>query len=367
MESFCLRCDWTSETDEPGCPRCGAPLYRMERSGPPPAPPDVPPARPEPADVARSPAGSEREGHREEVVPPSVGTAERGRWRVIVLALVLTGAIVFGLTRGGELDAQRSGQEQARAEPSGPTEPSAGGTPPPALSACSGDPTQADLAPPAQTVPAATADYLFQSSLKSSVGTAPDLEEVVRGSSLFIVDGTTGTTVLRFAGPPGLALAPTARVIPSSEYTIELLFRFDHLTGFRKILDFKDGVDDGGLYVLDGCLMFYPKEQQALTAIGTDAYVQVILTRDSTDRVVGYVNGVRQFAFADRGGLAEVNRKQTLRFFVDDRMTTWEHSSGTVSQIRLFDRSLTANEVAALACTEFLIADTTPTCFEIPQ
>jgi hypothetical protein len=95
--------------------------------------------------------------------------------------------------------------------------------------------------------------------------------------------------------------------------------------------------------------------------------VQVVLTRDSTDRVVGYVNGVRQFAFADRRGLAEVSRKETLRFFVDDLRTTGEYSSGTVSQIRLFDRSLTANEVALLACTEYLIADATPSCFEIPR
>jgi hypothetical protein len=292
---------------------------------------------------------------------------ERGRWRVTALALVLTGAIAFGLTRGGELDAARSGQEQARAEPAGPTEPSAGSTPPSLLVACSGGPTHADLAPPAQAVPASTADYLFQNSLVSSVGTAPDLEEIERGSSVFTVDGRTGTTVLRFARARGLTLAPTTRVVPSSEYAIELLFRLDLLTGYRKIIDFKGGVTDGGLYLKDGCLTFHPKVQQALTLIGTDAYAQIVLTRDSTDRVVGYVNGVRQFSFADRGGLAEVSRKKTLRFFVDDLRTTGENSSGTVSQIRLFDQSLTANEVALLACTEFLIADATPSCFEIAQ
>ena len=177
-------------------------------------------------------------------------------------------------------------------------------------------------------MPAATADYYFQSSLESSLGTAPDLVEVERGSSVFTVDGRTGTTVLRFAGGGGLALAPTTRVVGSSEYTIEVLFRLDLLAGYRKIIDFREGAADAGLYLLDGCLTFLPREQDALTKIGSDSYVQIVLTRDAADRVVGYVDGVRQFAFNDRGGLAKVGGSDGLRFFVDDATTTGEHSSG---------------------------------------
>jgi hypothetical protein len=212
-------------------------------------------------------------------------------------------------------------------------------------------------------VPAtATADYYFQGSLESSLGTAPDLVEVEKGSSVFTADGTTGVTVLRFAGGRGLALAPTTHVIRSSGYSIELLFRFDLLAGFRKVIDFKNGSTDDGLYVLDGCLTFVPKEQDALTRIGSDSYVQVVLTRDAADQVVGYVDGVRQFAFHDRGGLAKVGGSDGLRFFVDDVTTSQEWSSGSVSQIRLFDQALTANEVALLACTELAIADPTFPC-----
>ncbi|MGA9160391.1 MAG: hypothetical protein WB297_05945, partial [Actinomycetota bacterium] len=145
-------------------------------------------------------------------------------------------------------------------------------------------------------------------------------------------------------------------------YSIEVLFRFDLLAGYRKIIDFKDGSSDDGLYMLDGCLTFFPKEQDVLTKIGSDSYVQVVLTRGPADRVVGYVNGVRQFAFNDRAGLAKVSGSNTLRFFVDDATTTGEWSSGAVSQIRLFDQALTANEVALLACTEIAIADATFPC-----
>ena len=172
----------------------------------------------------------------------------------------------------------------------------------------------------------------------------------------------TGVTVLRFAGGRGLALAPTTHVIRSSGYSIEVLFRFDLLDGYRKVIDFKNGSTDDGLYVLDGCLTFFPKEQDALTRIGSDSYVQIVLTRDAADRVVGYVDGVRQFAFDDRGGLAKVGGSDSLRFFVDDVTTTQEWSSGAVSQIRLFDQALTANEVALLACTELAIADPTFPC-----
>ena len=373
-ERFCLRCDWAGETEEPACPRCDAPLYRMGRSGPTPAPPEVPTGSPEPpAEVPGTRdaplLGSENEGDRDEEVLPSVASAERGRWRVIALALTLTAVVAFALTRGGEPDP--GGQDQVRADPetpadpalpSLPTDPSPG--PPPQ---CSGGATTPAAPEPAQAVPAATADYYFQGSLESSLGTAPDLVEVERGSSVFTVDGRTGVTVLRFAGGRGLALAPTTPVIRSSEYSIEVLFRFDLLAGYRKVIDFKNGSADDGLYVLDGCLTFFPKEHDALTKIGSDSYVQIVLTRDAADRVVGYVDGVRQFAFNDRGGLAKVGGSDSLRFFVDDVTTTGEWSSGAVSQIRLFDQALTANEVALLACTELAIADPTFPCFGLQQ
>jgi hypothetical protein len=350
-ERVCLRCDWAGDTDESACPRCGAPLYRSARSEPKPAPPDVPPARPD--------APAEVPGTR-----GAVASAERGRWRVIALALALTAVVAFALTRGGETD--HGGRDQARADAETPADPAVPGLPtdpsPGPLPPCSGDAATPAAPEPAQAVPAATADYYFQGSLESSLGTAPDLVEVEKGSSVFTADEGTGVTVLRFAGGRGLALAPTTHVIRSSGYSIEILFRFDLLAGFRKVIDFKNGSTDDGLYVLDGCLTFVPNEQDAFTRIGSDSYVQVVLTRDPADRVVGYVDGVRQFAFNDRGGLAKVGGSDSLRFFVDDVTTTQEWSSGAVSQIRLFDQALTPSQVALLACTELAIADPTFPC-----
>jgi hypothetical protein len=315
----------------------------MGRSEPTPTPPEFPPARPGPPAEVQGTLGAP--------------LAERGRWRVIALALTLTAVVAFALTRGGETDPRDRDQARADSETAAPTDPSPGPQP-----QCPGDATTPAPSEPSQSVPAATADYYFQGSLESSLGTAPDLIKVEEGSSVFTADGSTGVTVLRFAGGRGLALAPTTNVIPSSGYSIEVLFRFDHLDGFRKVIDFKNGSTGDGLYVLDGCLTFVPKEQEALTRIGSDSYVQVVLTRDAAARVVGYVDGVRQFAFHDRGDLAKVSGSGSLRFFVDDVTTTQEWSSGAVSQIRLFDQALTANEVALLACTELAIADPSFPC-----
>jgi Concanavalin A-like lectin/glucanases superfamily len=211
-------------------------------------------------------------------------------------------------------------------------------------------------------MPAATADYRFQGSLGSGVGGAPDLVEIGEGTSAFTDEGMIGRSVLSFARGSGLSLSPTTDLIDGTEYTIEVLFRFDRPDGYRKIVDFEDGSVDEGLYVLDGCLNFYPRRSSSAIPIEPDSYVQVVLTRDPSSRVVGYVDGIRQFAFRDTAAIAEIASK-TLRFFVDDSVTGGdEYSSGAVSQIRLFDRSLTADEIAALACAEIRMPLATHPC-----
>jgi Concanavalin A-like lectin/glucanases superfamily len=208
-------------------------------------------------------------------------------------------------------------------------------------------------------VPAAAADYRFQGSLGSSVGTAPDLVEIGEGTIAFTDEGMIGRAALSFARGSGLSLTPTSVI---DEYTIEVLFRFDRMDGYRKIIDFENGSDDDGVYVLDGCLNFYPRHMPSSTPIEADSYVQVVLTRDASARVVGYVDGIRQFAFRDTAALAEI-ASGAIRFFVDDSVTGGEESSsGAVSQIRLYDRPLTAHEVAALACAEIRVPLATHPC-----
>lgn len=196
-----------------------------------------------------------------------------------------------------------------------------------------------------------SADYRFENSLASSAGTAPDLTEVGEGAVGFVDEAVFGQTrdVLTFDRGSGLELAPTAGVINSGAYTIELLFRFDRLDGWRKIIDFNNATSDCGLYSLDGGLNFFPTPPAFGAPIDADSYVQVVLTRDASGTVVGYANGARQFSFHDTDGIAVIDTNDTVRFFIDDTDTNGEHSGGAVSRIRLYDGPLTGDEVAALA------------------
>lgn len=292
-------------------------------------------------------------------------------WRRLLPLLVVGGVVVIAVYAAGAIgDTAMSTTTSTTIVPSLIDEALSD----PVLNGCQGEP--AELEPPteAETVGAGTqesvnpptavgaeprvaavvmliADYQFQNSFASSVGVAPDLVEIGSGSSGFTDEAVVGRTrnVLTFASGSGLSLAPTAGVIDSEEYTIELLFRLGSLAGWRKLIDFKNASEDGGLYSLDGRLNFYPTEPAVGATIDVDSYVQVVLTRDASPRVVGYVNGVRQFSFCDMGDLAVIDANDTLRFFSDDTVTNSEYSGGAVSRIRLYDGPLTGGDVAGLA------------------
>jgi hypothetical protein len=73
-----------------------------------------------------------------------------------------------------------------------------------------------------------------------------------------------------------------------------------------------------------------------------------VLTRNSGGTVVGYVNGVQQFSFVDDDDRSTISAADTLRFFRDNTATGSEQSAGAAARIRLYDRPLSAGEVAAL-------------------
>jgi hypothetical protein len=290
----------------------------------------------------------------EEFLPP-IADASSARWPVIVLALVLS-AVGFGyaLIRGSSPDPAEA-IEEVGARPPAPSVGVPSPLPEPIVSASPpgpcGDGSVTDaIAPPANVVPAPVADYRFRHTYGSDVGNAPDLVGAERNTPAFVYDVSIDRTVLSFSGRGGLSL-PASQIVGPDGYTIELVFRFDEVDRFRKIIDFKDGSADSGLYVQDRCLTFFPKDPGTSTAIELNTYAQVVLTRDASQRVVGYVDGVHQFGFGDAAGIAEIASETTLRFFVDDSETGREYSGGAVTQIRLYDRALAEDEVAALACS----------------
>jgi hypothetical protein len=183
-------------------------------------------------------------------------------------------------------------------------------------------------------------DYQFQNTLADSLG----------GPSLVSLGGTIGAGEYSFAAEQGLSLS---NALPDdTNYSIYLDFEFDTLSGYRKIVDFKNLASDNGLYNLNTDLNFYNFNFGPSGALTAGTFAQVVLTRDSsTNTVTGYVNGVQQIQFVDStsdGVFSAANN--IINFFQDDAATGGrESSSGEVSEIQIYDAPLTAQQVAGLS------------------
>ena len=116
-------------------------------------------------------------------------------------------------------------------------------------------------------------------------------------------------------------------------------------------MDLDGGRSDSGLYAHDGCLEFFDVAAGAAALLTAGRYVHVVLTRDDSSTVVGYVDGAPQIAFADRQGLAAIGRDDEIRFLMDDQRTKGEEAGGAIARIRLYDGPLGPDQVRA-ACDE---------------
>jgi hypothetical protein len=192
------------------------------------------------------------------------------------------------------------------------------------------------------------ADYRFQNTLASSVGTPPDLSLISTGQYFtnITVDGTS-RTVLRFLQGKSLQLVPTTPVFGSNVYTVVILFRFDTVASWRRLLDLKNAVGDQGLYVQDGRLNIYPASQVSGICITNDTWHQVVVTRDASGIVNIYSDGTLRLTYNDAGtGYLTVSSAAAMRFFKDEGAV--EESAGYVARIRNFATALSASEVIAL-------------------
>jgi hypothetical protein len=194
---------------------------------------------------------------------------------------------------------------------------------------------------------APNADYQFQNNLHSSVGTPPDLSNIAAGNTFVsaVVDGVS-RTVYRFPVGSSVQLSPADGVIPTNIYTMVLLFSFDNINGYRRILDVKNPPGEYNLYDINGQLIFYPVASSPTVTIAPSNYVQVVITHDASSNTVAYVNGVQQFSFVDSALYGTLSGSpQVLRFLKDNGA---EDASGTIARIRLYDKVMPPFQVAGL-------------------
>jgi len=197
------------------------------------------------------------------------------------------------------------------------------------------------LALPAAWGATLTHDYDLTSSLNDQVGSAPLISD---GGSITIAGYTFGAT-------QGLSLSSALSGSAASTYSILLDFSFQNLSGFRKIVDFKNLASDNGVYNLSTALNYFNFSVGPNGVFAADTLGRVVLTRDnSTGLVVGYVNGVQNISFTDSTSDAVFNAAGNIaRFFEDDNVTGGRESSGGLAtRISIYDGALTSLEVADL-------------------
>lgn len=162
------------------------------------------------------------------------------------------------------------------------------------------------------------------------------------GPSLAAIGGTLGPNGFSFGFNEGLSLTG----VFGSEYTVAMRFRFDDVTGYRRIIDFQNRTSDNGPYVLDGAANFYNIATGPTAPYVANQMGLTILTRTQTGLFTAYFGGALQYQFSDNASDA-LPSGNTVNFFQDDLAFANEASAGFVDYIGTWDRALSGREVAA--------------------
>jgi len=137
-------------------------------------------------------------------------------------------------------------------------------------------------------------------------------------------------------------------------YTIALRFSYQQVSGYRKIIDFKDQVDDTGFYLLSGRINYYPLGTGE-RVFSENEVVDLIATRDADGYFTVYTNDgqggyVQQIRVADVGNSSVpslVDGKYRLGFFFDDLATSSEYTpGGNVWNLRIWDEALLPSQIS---------------------
>lgn len=150
----------------------------------------------------------------------------------------------------------------------------------------------------------------------------------------------------RFADNSGFK----AKTFFSETYSIEMIFKFDQLSGYSRIIDFSNSTSDAGIYALNTCLNFYPNGSIGTCpgAFDTTNYKQIVITREAgTKEMKIYFNAELFSTFVDNANHYVIGSapNDSIKFFRDDNVIGNEASAGKVALIRIADHVLSESEV----------------------
>src|SRR6185436_17844836 len=101
-----------------------------------------------------------------------------------------------------------------------------------------------------------------------------------------VVDGIE-QTVLQFQRGYGLALEGFTPFVPSNTWSMCVLFRFEELGGYRRVIDLWNFTSDFGLYINGEVPYYYNEAFSGIPAVHPHAWSQIVLTRDINENVMG--------------------------------------------------------------------------------
>ena len=180
--------------------------------------------------------------------------------------------------------------------------------------------------------------YNFNNSLADAYG----------GPSLVSDGGTVGANGYSFGMSQGLLLSNVFSA--GASYSVAIRFFWSDLNGWRKLVDFKDGTDDRGLYNYYTSSNFYNASGGAPGTYAPNVLAMTVLTRDAGSNAVNvYVDGILRNSFTDNSGLANFTAANGIARFLEDDYHGSEAAPGFVNYLATYDRALTAQEVADLA------------------
>lgn len=166
-------------------------------------------------------------------------------------------------------------------------------------------------------------NYEFNGTLSDSLNNSADLSAI--GSP------TLAGGILSFSEPDGLSLTST---LTSDDYRIEFDVILTQLGRYNKLIDFKNGALDEGLYVGPGDnLLFYDALGAGSSLLQENVSYTVALEKIG-DSVRAFLNGVEQFSFT--GSDPATAATDTFVLFADDSITTGEGAVGSVDAVRLY-------------------------------
>ncbi len=192
--------------------------------------------------------------------------------------------------------------------------------------------------------------YSFDGNFNEAGGIGPTLTPICTGS--FVQDtlpdyGNMITQVYRFDQNCSFQFDDSiGNFIASGSYTIELYFKMDNLSSWKRVIDYKMRSTDYGCYVFNGQLNFYSVATSAGAPFTANQYSHYVITRnDTTKDVLLYGDGNNYITFNDAAGNATYNVNKKLRFFQDDVMVPNEASSGSVALLKIYNYALDSNAV----------------------